>query len=155
MDGKYRYSFQNVCKETEKNLGDGAETIFLNTRGKNPDEVSEELVSFLEFVRAGQDGNSEVFEDTYVTRLQNTIRQIKENRGKERQYMMWQDIIDDTREEGRQIMRSLLMRMLGHLGEVPDEVTHRIEQEKDMNKISEWVELAAKTDKMEDFISRM
>jgi len=152
---KYRYSFQNVCKETGKNLGDGAETIFLNTRGKNPDEVSEELVSFLEFVRAGQDGNSEVFEDTYVTRLQNTIRQIKENRGKERQYMMWQDIIDDTREEGRQIMRSLLMRMLGHLGEVPDEVTHRIEQEKDMNKISEWVELAAKTDKMEDFISRM
>ena len=54
MDGKYRYSFQNVCKETEKNLGDGAETIFLSTRGKNPDEVSEELVSFLEFVRAGQ-----------------------------------------------------------------------------------------------------
>ena len=98
---KYRYSFQNVCKETGKNLGDGAETIFLSTRGKNPDEVSEELVSFLEFVRAGQDGNSEVFEDTYVTRLQNTIRQIKENRGKERQYMMWQDIIDDTREEGR------------------------------------------------------
>ena len=83
--------------QTGKELGDGAGTIFLSTRGKNPDEVSEELVSFLEFVRAGQDGNSEVFEDTYVTRLQNTIRQIKENRGKERQYMMWQDLIDDAK----------------------------------------------------------
>ena len=98
-DGKYRYRFRNVCKETGKILEDGAETIFLNTRGKNPDEVSEELVSFLEFVRAGQDGNFEDFGDTYVTRLQNTIRQIKENRGKERQYMMWQDIIDDDKEE--------------------------------------------------------
>lgn len=34
--------------------GDGAEPIFLSTREKNPDEVSEELVSFLEFVRAGK-----------------------------------------------------------------------------------------------------
>ena len=30
------------------------ETIFLSTRGKNPDEVSEELVSFLEFVKPGK-----------------------------------------------------------------------------------------------------
>ena len=45
-DGKYRYRFQNVCRETGRKLGDGAETIFLSTRGKNPDEVSEELVFF-------------------------------------------------------------------------------------------------------------
>ena len=34
--------------------GDEVETIFLSTRGKNPDEVSEELVSFFEFVKPGK-----------------------------------------------------------------------------------------------------
>ena len=154
-DGKYRYRFRNVCKETGKILEDGAETIFLNTRGKNPDEVSEELVSFLEFVRAGQDGNFEDFGDTYVTRLQNTIRQIKENRGKERQYMMWQDIIDDAKEEGRQVMIKLLRDMLSPLGTLPDEIIQQIDQEKDLDKLSAWVKLAAKAESLKDFISRM
>ena len=154
-DGKYRYRFRNVCKETGKILEDGAETIFLNTRGKNPDEVSEELVSFLEFVRAGQDGNFEDFGDTHVTRLQNTIRQIKENRGKERQYMMWQDIIDDAKEEGRQVMIKLLRDMLSPLGTLPDEIIQQIDQEKDLDKLSAWVKLAAKAESLKDFISRM
>ena len=160
LDGKYRYSFQNVCKETEKNLGDGAETIFLSTRGKNPDEVSDELVSFLEFVRAGQAGNSEEFGDTYVTRLQSTIRQIKENRGKERQYMMWQDLIDDAKEEGRQEglqegRQDLLKEMLSSKGTLPDEVVQRIDQEKNLDQISAWARLAMDAKSLEDFIRRM
>lgn len=139
-----------------KKLGDGAETIFLSTRGKNPDEVSEELVSFLEFVRAGQDGNSEVFEDTYVTRLQSTIRQIKENRGKERQYMMWQDLIDDAKEEGRQEgCQNLLKGMLSSMGTLPDEVVQRIDREKSLDQITAWARLAMDAKSLEDFIRRM
>ena len=158
-DGKYRYRFQNVCRETGRKLGDGAETIFLSTRGKNPDEVSEELVSFLEFVGVGQDGNSEKFGDMYVTRLQDSIRQIKENRGKERQYMMWQDIIDDAKEEGRQDMRepmvAMLKGMLSRFGALPDEVVRRIDQETDMDKIAVWAQLVVKAKSLEDFVDQM
>ena len=158
-DGKYRYRFQNVCRETGRKLGDGAETIFLSTRGKNPDEVSEELVSFLEFVRMGQDGNLEEFGDMYVTRLQDSIRQIKENRGKERQYMMWQDIIDDAKEEGRQDMRepmvAMLKGMLSRFGTLPDEVVRRIDQETDMDKIAVWAQLVVKAKSLEDFVDQM
>ena len=158
-DGKYRYRFQNVCRETGRKLGDGAETIFLSTRGKNPDEVSEELVSFLEFVGVGQDGNSEKFGDMYVTRLQDSIRQIKENRGKERQYMMWQDIIDDAKEEGRQDMRepmvAMLKGMLSRFGTLPDEVVRRIDQETDMDKIAVWAQLVVKAKSLEDFVDQM
>ena len=32
------------------NLGDGAVKIFINTKGKNADEVSEELIEFLKYV---------------------------------------------------------------------------------------------------------
>lgn len=38
--GKYRYTFQSVCQETEEaSLEDGRKILFLNTRGKNDAEV--------------------------------------------------------------------------------------------------------------------
>ena len=107
----------------------------------------------------GQDGNSEKFWDMYVTRLQDSIRQIKENRGKERQYMMWQDIIDDAKEEGRQDMRepmvAMLKGMLSRFGTLPDEVVRRIDQETDMDKITVWAQLVVKAKSLEDFVDQM
>ncbi|HJC64936.1 MAG TPA: hypothetical protein H9753_15190, partial [Candidatus Blautia merdavium] len=46
--GKYRYTFRMACREKpELELKDGAERIFLNTRGTNQGEVSPELVELL------------------------------------------------------------------------------------------------------------
>lgn len=43
--GKYCYTFSPICHEAPQlSLEDGAIRIFLNTRGKNEDEVSPELV---------------------------------------------------------------------------------------------------------------
>ena len=50
-DGYYRYTFRMNCMENkERLLGDGAVRIFLNTRGKNPQDVSPELVQLLHFM---------------------------------------------------------------------------------------------------------
>ena len=107
----------------------------------------------------GQDGNSEKFWDMYVTRLQDSIRQIKENQEKERQYMMWQDIIDDAKEEGRRDMRepmvAMLKGMLSRFGTLPDEVVRRIDQETDMDKITVWAQLVVKVKSLEDFVDQM
>lgn len=50
---KYVYTFVPCCKE-DKNLelDDGAVRIFLNTRGKNDDEISQELKAFLHYVES-------------------------------------------------------------------------------------------------------
>lgn len=77
--------------------------------------------------------------------------------------MMWEDLLDDAKEEGRQeglqeghqVMVSTLKKVLDRLGVLPDEVAHRIDQEKDMDKISAWIELAAKAESLEDFIDHM
>jgi len=46
--GKYRYTFAPRCEEVpECTLEDGAVRIFLNTRGENREEVSEELIHLL------------------------------------------------------------------------------------------------------------
>ena len=69
--------------------------------------------------------------------------------------MMWQDLIDDAKEEGRQEglqegRQDLLKEMLSSKGTLPDEVVQRIDQEK-----SAWARLAMDAKSLEDFISRM
>ena len=48
---KYRYTFRMTCEESEElELQDGAKRIFFNTKGKNKDEVSPELIELLEYM---------------------------------------------------------------------------------------------------------
>ena len=50
---RYCYTFENRCLENGKlPIGDGCRTIFLSTKGENPQEVSAGLVKFLYFVAA-------------------------------------------------------------------------------------------------------
>ena len=54
--GKYVYSFFPCCKQDKDiELDDGAIRIFLNTRGTNDDEVSQELIAFLHYVENPSD----------------------------------------------------------------------------------------------------
>ena len=66
--------------------------------------------------------------------------------------MMWQDLIDDAKEEGRQ---EGLQEMLSSKGTLPDEVVQRIDQEKNLDQISAWARLAMDAKSLEDFIRRM
>ena len=79
--GKYRYTFQSVCQETEEaSLEDGRKILFLNTRGKNDAEVPGKLVTFLRFVRAGLKESQQDFGDPYVQKLQEFISYVKQSR---------------------------------------------------------------------------
>lgn len=70
--------------------------------------------------------------------------------------MMWQDLIDDAKEEGRQEgCQNLLKGMLSSMGTLPDEVVQRIDREKSLDQISAWAQLALDAESLEDFIRRM
>ena len=43
-DDRYRYTFEEICKETNRPLQNGRHTIFLSTKGTNRSDVPEELV---------------------------------------------------------------------------------------------------------------
>lgn len=49
-EGRYKYTFQMMCREVPGlPLEDGATRIFLNTRGTDPDGVSQELIQLLRY----------------------------------------------------------------------------------------------------------
>ena len=100
---KYRYTFQPKCKEDpEVDLEDGRCCVFLSTHGKNENEVPRELVNFLKFVRASQEESQKDFQDPFVSHLQESIRWIKSSREMEERFMIFEEMMRDEREAGRQ-----------------------------------------------------
>ena len=76
----YRYTFRMNCMENkERILGDGAVRIFLNTRGKNPQDVSPELVQLLHFMEHTNDPPPPGGECEKVQKLRRKIENIKAN----------------------------------------------------------------------------
>ena len=79
-DGCYRYTFQMCCTENkERILEDGAVRIFLNTHGKNPKDVSPELVQLLHFMEHTNDPPPPGGECEKVQKLRRKIENIKAN----------------------------------------------------------------------------
>lgn len=78
---KYKYTFQNMCMESPMvSLADGSKTIFLNTKGKNSEDLSSELLNFLKYVGADLEESTADFGDSYVAQLQETVSDIKHSR---------------------------------------------------------------------------
>ena len=99
---KYRYTMQKVCKEESSLLmEDGAHTIFLSTKGRNGEEVPEELVKFLKYVGAPLSESENDFQDNFVEKLQEAVRKVKVSREMGARYMTLQELLNDERAAGR------------------------------------------------------
>ncbi len=152
-EGKYRYTRKNVCKEVpELNMDDGAHTIFLSTKGTNEDEVSEELVKFLKFVGAKLSDSEKDYQDAFVKRLQESVREVKASREMGARYMTFQEMLYDERIEER---CQVIIELLEELGNVSDKLQTEIRQEKDLNVLKKWCKLAAKSNTIEEFVEKM
>ena len=100
--GKYRYTIQNHCLETEFSpFNDGRNIVLLNTKGKNKDEVPAELISFLEYVSMDPEESEEKSQDPFVNRLQKSVRDIKASREMGERYMLFSELLDKERQEGK------------------------------------------------------
>ena len=99
--GKYKYTFQARCSEDLSCvLEDGAVRIFLNTKGKNRDEVSSELVEFLEYAEQTDGKQACESESERIRKIHNYICKIKSSEEMGVRYMQaWEEKVKD-REEG-------------------------------------------------------
>ncbi len=112
QQGKFVYNIESKCKELpEYEYKDGVHTIFLSTKGKNRDDVSPEIVKFLEYVHADLPDSTRDFKSEYVRRLQDSVGKIKDDRDRRAEYMttevtlrkLYKDGQKAGREEGEAI----------------------------------------------------
>lgn len=150
---KYRYTISNQCMESKSAaIDDGNKTIFLSTRGTNSAEVPQEMVKFLNFVKADLAESAHDFEDEFVKSLQDSVAQVKSSREMEERYMLLELVLQDERREGK---AEGIVDLLQELGTVSEELQERILAERSSKKIKSWLKLAAKVDTIEQFISEM
>ncbi len=119
--GKYCYTFVPCCKEDKAlELDDGAVRIFLNTRGKNDDEITPELKEFLHYVECTEDEFVENSGSERLKKIHACVSQIKSSEEAGVKYMQrWEERIydrEEAREEGREegILISLRKLMAKH-----------------------------------------
>ena len=154
---KYKYTFQMECKETKKvRLQDKRNIVFLSTKGRNDEEVPKELIRFLKFVEADLNESQNDFQDEYVRKLQEFVKHIKQNREMEEKYMLFEELLKDERKEGENagMVKSLIM-FLENFGEVPEELKEKFFKERDQEVLKCWIQTAAKSKSLDEFISKM
>ena len=100
--GRYQYTIKAFCEEDKEiQIQDGATRIFLNTHGKNKEEIRPELIEFLNYVEKTNELQEETFRSEKVTKIQKAMRQIKSNEEIGVKYMQKWEEIAEARAEGR------------------------------------------------------
>ena len=162
-EGKYCYTFKNYCEEAKGLLqGDGSTSIFLSTKGKNEDVVSEEIVNFLKFVGADLSESEKDFGDEFVKKLQKSVQNVKNSREMEERYMLFEEYLKEERAEAREEGRAegraegkaeSVIELLEELGTVSEELRKRIMREANLEILTTWHKYAAKADSIEQFLA--
>src|SRR5699024_11166848 len=170
---KYRYTFDMACREDgEVSLEDGSHTVFLSTCGENEDEVPEELVKFLKYVKAELKESTGDFRDSLVKRIQDAVRNVKASREMEEQGMLLEELIREEREdartqalaegrelgvcEGRELGMgqervAAILEILAGLGEVPDDIREHLADVKDLDTLKFYFTQALAARSMDEF----
>jgi hypothetical protein len=158
---KYQYTFRPRCDEVpDCVLDDGATRIFLNTRGKNNSEVSQELIDLLHYIESTCDAVSAASESSRIHRIHERVQKVKANEEIGVKYMQaWEERYYDkldARLEGRIEERiSSILELLEELGPVPNEIKTQLERIDDLTLLKQLHRVAAKADSIEQFKTAM
>lgn len=108
--GKYRYTFRQTCEEVPGLLlGDDRQIIFLNTKGKNKEEVEPQLVEFLGFVQNSSGENIQETTDPRIINMYHHLETLKQRADMEADYMTAEERDRQIREEGIEIGQTRLL----------------------------------------------
>lgn len=129
--GRYIYHFENLCREDPTiRLGDGAEKIFLNTKGTNEaktslDDMDGELRSLLDYFE------SLVPQNAFTGELDEAVADARSHKEWRQEYMKLELMMMDSRREGR---------TEGEIKKLVDLVCHKLAKGKDPETIAEDLE---------------
>lgn len=104
MFGKnlYRYTFEGTCKECpELGLGDGASRVFINTKGTNREDFSDEFLDFMDYINTSTDEVADRTDSPKIKMIHERVKKVKISEKMGVKYMQrWEEIVY-ARDEGR------------------------------------------------------
>lgn len=130
---KYQYTFEMRCREVPQlAMEDGATRIFLNTHGKNPEDVSPELVELLYYMEHSNQRTSVSYQSSRVRELQGNVNTIVENEEMGVRFMQaWEELLlerQEGREEGLQLQLQNLIKKKMLRGQSVEQIAEALEE---------------------------
>ena len=130
---KYMYTFRMTCEEEPGLLlEDGAVRIFLNTHGKNVDEVSPELVELLKYIENTTPETAHECSSVRIHKLQERVQAIKSSEEVSVKYMQeWEERElerRDAREEGQELKLKELIKKKLSKGKPMEVIAEELEE---------------------------
>jgi len=159
--GLYRYTFEGACRECpELRLADGATRIFINTQGTNAQDFSQEFLDFMRYLTETTGQNAAISDSPRIKVIHENVCRIKNSEKMGVRYMQtWEEkvlIRLDGKAEGRIEGRiEAVLDVLAELGEIPQNIKTKIEQEKEESVLKNWLKKAASVGSIEEFVSKM
>ncbi len=102
--GLYRYTFEGACRECpELKLEDGSVRIFINARGNNPEDFSQEFLDFMEYILDTTDANAMKSDSAKIKQIHEQVKSIRLSEKMGMKYMQaWEERILDRQEARRE-----------------------------------------------------
>ena len=141
-------------------LKDGNYTIFLSTKGLDSSEISPELYRFLKFLSMDLKASEHPSGDPFITQLQDAIQKVKKSRDMEGRYMLFELLLKDEHDAGlqegmQQALYNQILDFLNDLDPVPQELSDKIIEEKNLDILKRWVKLSARVSNVQEFEDKM
>lgn len=158
--GLYRYTFEERCLECDMELGDGTRKIFLNTKGKNDEDVPKELAHFLKYMEQSTDEYVTGLTDESIIKLHEKVTELKTWRRLEARYMTLEEWVKD-RSKDREVIakqeakQEAVFELLEEYGAVPEHIREAVLAQRDLAVLKRWLKLAARAGSMEQFEKEM
>ena len=116
----YRYTFKMQCEEVpELELGDDATRIFLNSHGKHPELVSQELIELLEYMEKSTDAVVEECESKRIHQMHERVNRLKSSKEMEIKFMQkWEEKEMERQEayaEGERVGEARINKLIMYL----------------------------------------
>ncbi|MCH1984040.1 Rpn family recombination-promoting nuclease/putative transposase [Ruminococcus sp. OA3] len=151
--GRYLYTFRMMCEEDPKIcLEDGSIRIFLNTHGRNKQEVTGELVELLRYMEHTDQESDREYTSERVKKLKERVQMLKASEEMGVRYMQAWEERELDRREGRAVGKAeAVLELLDDLGKISEAQRNIILEQKDLNVLKGWLKLAARARTVEEF----
>ncbi|MBP3475665.1 MAG: hypothetical protein J6K48_05030 [Lachnospiraceae bacterium] len=130
----YRYTFEGACRECpDLKLGDGAVRIFINTRGTNRGDFSQEFLDFMGYLTETTDAAADSTKSSRIKLIHNKVKKIRISEKIGVRYMQrWEELAyarQDGRTEGEEYkLIKMVCKKLGK-NKTPEEIAEDLEEE--------------------------
>ena len=114
--GLYRYTFSGFCEECpELKLPDGAIRVFINTKGTNRKDFSQEFLDFMEYLTDTSDQRAEEISSERIKAMHRAVQKIRASEKMGVKYMQkWEERVYDRLEgksEGEKAAKAYLNKL--------------------------------------------